>query len=153
LKYETEVFILKTSARNRLTGTVMSIDHGAVNDEVVILLDGSGTQLVSVVTSASVRKLGLEIGSKVVALFKAPWVILITDMEGVIFSARNQLKGTIVSVARGAVNAEARVRLDGGEVVTAIVTMESVKELGLEAGMPVTAMIKASNVILGAIKG
>ena len=131
----------------------MHIDHGAVNDEVVVLLDGSGTQIVSVITSASVKKLGLEIGTKVVALFKAPWVILMTDMEGVTFSARNQLKGTVVSVAAGVVNAEVRVRLDGGEVVTAIVTMESVKELGLEAGKSVTAMIKASNVILGAIKG
>jgi molybdate transport system regulatory protein len=131
----------------------MSIDHGAVNDAVVVLLDGSGTQLVSVITSASVKKLGLEIGSKVVAIFKAPWVILMTDMDGVVFSARNQIKGTIVSITRGAVNAEVRVRSDGGDVVTAIVTMNSVKELGLEAGMPVTAMIKASNVILGAIKG
>jgi molybdate transport system regulatory protein len=131
----------------------MSIDHGAVNDEVVVLLDGSGTQLVSVITSASVKKLGLEIGSKVMALFKAPWVILMTDVEGVIFSARNQIKGTIVSIARGVVNAEVRVRSEGGDVITAIVTMESVKELGLEAGMPVTTMIKASNVILGAIKG
>ena len=144
---------MKTSARNKLTGAVTQITRGSVNDEVVVLLDGSSTRLVSIITSTSTKTLGLEVGSKVVALFKAPWVILMTDTEGVTFSARNQLPGTVVSVTEGAVNATVRVRLDGGEVVTAVVTMESVKDLGLEAGKPVIAMVKASNVILGAIKG
>lgn len=131
----------------------MQINKGSVNDEIVIVLDGSGTRLVSVITCTSTKNLGLEIGSKVVAIFKAPWVILMTDTEGVTFSARNQLKGTVVSVTEGAVNAEVRIRLDGGEVITATITMESLKELDLTAGKPVTAMIKASNVILGALKG
>ncbi len=144
---------MKTSARNKLTGAVTQITHGSVNDEIAVLLDGSGTRLVSIITSTSTRMLGLEVGSKVVALFKAPWVILMTDTEGVTFSARNQLPGTVVAITEGTVNATVRVRLDGGEVVTAVVTMEGLKDLALEAGKPVIAMVKASNVILGAIKG
>lgn len=144
---------MKTSARNKLTGAVTQIAKGSVNDEITVLLDGSGTRLVSIITSTSTKMLGLEVGSKVMALFKAPWVILMTDTEGVTFSARNQLPGTVVAIIEGAINAAVRVRLDGGEVVTAVITKEAVKELALEAGKTVIAMVKASNVILGAIKG
>ena len=143
---------LKTSARNQLTGAVLQVTKGAVNDEISIVLDGSGTRIVAIVTGTSTKSLGLEPGKKVVILVKAPWVILVTEMEGVKFSARNQLPGTVVSVKDGVVNAEVRVRLDGGEVITSIVTMESAKHLELEPGKRVTAMVKASHLILGAIQ-
>lgn len=141
---------MKTSARNHFDGVVLNVHHGAVNDEVEIVLDGSDTRLTSVITSVSAKALGLEPGKKVVALIKAPWVILMTDTEGVRFSARNQLQGTVVSVRDGAVNSEVRVRLDGGESLTAIVTEDSAKNLGLEAGVRVTALIKASHIVIGA---
>lgn len=140
---------MKTSARNEFRGAVLQVNHGAVNDEIVIVLDGSNARLVSTITSTSSKSLGLEPGKTVLAVFKAPWVILTNEQSGVRFSARNQLPGTVVAVTAGAVNAEARVRLDGGEVLTAIVTMESVKGLELEAGKRVVAMIKASHVIIG----
>lgn len=143
---------LKTSARNQLTGAVLQVTKGAVNDEISIVLDGSGTRIIAVVTGSSTKSLGLEPGKKVVVLAKAPWVILVAEMEGVKFSARNQLPGTVVSVKDGVVNAEVRVRLDGGEVLTSILTMESAKYLELEPGKRVTAMIKASHLILGAIQ-
>ena len=143
---------LKTSARNQLTGAVLQVNKGSVNDEIVIVLDGSGTRIVAIVTSTSTKSLGLEPGKKVVILVKAPWVILVTEAEGVKFSARNQLPGTIVSIKEGAVNDEVRVRLDGGEVLTAIITADSAKHLELEAGKRVTAMIKASHLIIGTIE-
>ena len=130
----------------------MQVVKGAVNDEISIVLDGSGTRIVAIVTGTSTKSLGLEPGKKVVVLVKAPWVILVTEMEGVKFSARNQLPGTVVSVKEGVVNAEVRVRLDGGEVLTSILTMESAKYLELEPGKRVTAMVKASHLILGAIQ-
>lgn len=141
---------MKTSARNHFEGAVLAVHHGAVNDEVEVILDGSNTRLTAVITSLSAKTLGLEPGKKVVALIKASWVILLTDTDGVKFSARNQLSGTVVSVEKGAVNSEVRVRLDGGEALTAIITMESAKNLGLEAGSKVIALVKASHIILGA---
>jgi len=64
-------------------------------------------------------------------------------------SARNQLKGSVVSVKEGAV--EAQVAIDiGGQNITAVVTVDAVKELGLEPGSPVVAIIKADHVIIGA---
>ena len=62
-------------------------------------------------------------------------------------SARNQLEGTVRSVNEGA--AIANVELDvQGQRLVASVTAEAVKELGLAEGDQVTAVIKASDVIL-----
>lgn len=64
-------------------------------------------------------------------------------------SARNQLTGTVVSVTRGPVTAHVKVDVGGGQHVSATLTAEAAEELGLEAGSPVTAIFKASAVILG----
>lgn len=141
---------MKTSARNEFSGTVLTVHHGAVNDEIEIQLDG-GARVTSVITSTSAKNLGLEAGKKVVALVKASLVILLTDADGVRFSARNQLAGTVSSVERGAVNTEVRVRLDGGEELTAVITVQSEKNLGIKEGGKVTALIKASHVIVGVL--
>ena len=62
-------------------------------------------------------------------------------------SARNQLPGTVVDVKRGA--AIANVVLDvGGQRLVASITVEAVDELGLTAGSTVTAIIKASDVMV-----
>ncbi|MCQ8241205.1 TOBE domain-containing protein [Rhizosaccharibacter radicis] len=63
-------------------------------------------------------------------------------------SARNILKGRILSVARGATTSH--VRLDvNGVVVTASITNEAVDELGLAVGQEASAVIKASDVMIG----
>ena len=62
-------------------------------------------------------------------------------------SARNQLHGTVVKVNKGA--AIANVDIDvAGQRLVASVTVEAVEELGLSEGSPVTAVVKASDVIL-----
>lgn len=142
---------MKISARNHFNGTVLAIQKGAVNDEIEMVLDGGSTRLTSVITCASTKRLGLEPGKKVVAVIKASWVVIMTDAEGVKFSARNSFDGTVVSVKEGPVSSEVRVRLDGGEIITAVITETSTKELGIESGVRVTALIKASNVIVGAL--
>jgi molybdopterin-binding protein len=64
-------------------------------------------------------------------------------------SARNQLKGKVVEVKKGATTAHVRIDIGGGNVVTASITNESADELGLAAGKAVYAIIKASNVMVG----
>ena len=66
---------LKTSARNRLLGTVVRCQEGAVNAEVVIELAG-GKLVVAGVTNESVRNLGLKTGVPACALIKASHIIL-----------------------------------------------------------------------------
>jgi len=63
-------------------------------------------------------------------------------------SARNQFKGSVTSVTVGAVMAEVVVDIGGAQVVAAI-TKESAERLGLAAGMSVTAIIKATDVMVG----
>jgi len=63
-------------------------------------------------------------------------------------SARNQLKGRVIEVQEGAV--EAVVKIDvAGQRITSVVTLEAVRELGLTAGSEVVAIIKADHVMLG----
>jgi molybdate transport system regulatory protein len=63
-------------------------------------------------------------------------------------SARNIFNGKVAGVTAGAVNSEITVALDGGGTIVAIVTNGSVKSLGLAAGKPVVALIKASSVLV-----
>ena len=63
-------------------------------------------------------------------------------------SARNQLKGKILEVKKGATTAHVRVEIARGMVITASITNEAVDELGLKAGGAATAVIKASDVLI-----
>jgi molybdopterin-binding protein len=63
-------------------------------------------------------------------------------------SARNQLKGKVVSVTKGATTAHVKIEIAGGNIVTASITNEAVDELGLKVGGAATAIIKASEVLV-----
>ena len=63
-------------------------------------------------------------------------------------SARNQLKGTIVEVTKGATTSHVRIDIGDGSVVTASITNEAVDELGLAVGGEAYAVIKASDVMV-----
>ena len=62
-------------------------------------------------------------------------------------SARNQIKGNVVSVTRGPATANVEIDANGQRLVSSI-TVEAADELGLAEGKPVTAIIKASDVLL-----
>ena len=62
-------------------------------------------------------------------------------------SARNQIPGRVTAITKG--EAIANVELDAnGTRLVASVTLEAVQDLGLTVGSEVTAVIKASEVIL-----
>ena len=63
-------------------------------------------------------------------------------------SARNQLKGRIVDVRKGATTAHVRIDIGGGTIVTASITNEAVEELRLAVGDEAIAVIKASDVMV-----
>jgi molybdopterin-binding protein len=63
-------------------------------------------------------------------------------------SARNKLPGTVAEVIKGATTAHVRIDIGGGKVVTASITNEAVEELGLKAGGPAIAVVKASDVLV-----
>lgn len=64
-------------------------------------------------------------------------------------SARNVLPGTVVAVTKGQTTAHVKIELQGGAVVTASITNEAVDELALKVGDQASAIVKASDVIVG----
>lgn len=62
-------------------------------------------------------------------------------------SARNQIKGNIVEVTKGATTSHVRIDI-GGAIVTAAITNAAVDDLKLEAGKQAYAVIKASDVMV-----
>jgi molybdate transport system regulatory protein len=138
---------MRTSARNTFPGLVTKLTNGAVNAEVELTLAG-GERIVAIITNGSVGALGLAVGAKATALIKASWVILGTDLLNARLSTRNIMPGTVDQVQEGAVNSEVILKLDGGTLLTAIITNASVRSLKLKAGDEAFAAFKASHVIL-----
>jgi len=64
-------------------------------------------------------------------------------------SARNVIPGTVTSVVRGQTTAHVKIDIGGGNTVTASITVEAVDELALKTGDRVSAVIKASDIIVG----
>ena len=63
-------------------------------------------------------------------------------------SARNQIKGTVVEVTKGATTSHVRVDIGGGQIVTSSITNEAVDDLGIKAQSAVTVVVKASDVMI-----
>jgi molybdate transport system regulatory protein len=138
---------MKSSARNQYPGKVSAIRTGVVTDEIEIQTD-AGAHLVATITHASTAALGLQTGSAVTALIKAPAVVVVTDADHFKFSARNQIHGTVMKSISGAVNTEVHIHADPGLVVVAMITNDSAASLELHEGARATALFKASAVLL-----
>ena len=65
-------------------------------------------------------------------------------------SARNVLSGTVRNITPGAINSEVTIEIAGGMTIVSVITNESVKRLGLAPGKAAFAVIKASDVLVGA---
>jgi molybdopterin-binding protein len=63
-------------------------------------------------------------------------------------SARNQIKGTVIEVTKGATTSHVRVDIGGGQIVTSSITNEAVDDLGIKAKGHVTVVVKASDVMI-----
>ena len=63
------------------------------------------------------------------------------------FSARNKLEGTVKEVKPGTVMAIVKVQV-GGNVLESAITKEAVEEMGLKPGDKVTAVVKATSIMI-----
>jgi molybdopterin-binding protein len=63
-------------------------------------------------------------------------------------SARNQIKGTVVEVKKGATTSHIRVDIGNGQIITSSITNEAVDDLGIKAGGKATVVVKASDVMI-----
>ncbi len=64
-------------------------------------------------------------------------------------SARNQLKGKIVSVEKGVITAKVKVEVKVPATITSVITKEAVEDLGLKVGDEVEVVIKSTEVMIG----
>ena len=64
------------------------------------------------------------------------------------FSARNRFRGTVTDVRVDGVMAQVELLVEGPARVVAVVTADAVEELGLRAGVPAAAVVKATSVMV-----
>lgn len=64
-------------------------------------------------------------------------------------SARNVLSGKVAEIESGSVNAVVKVDIGGGKIISSMITLDALKDLGVSVGSDVFAIVKSSNVILG----
>jgi molybdopterin-binding protein len=64
-------------------------------------------------------------------------------------SARNQIKGTVIDVKKGATTSHVRIDIGNGITIVSSITNEAVDDLALKAGDEAYAVIKASDVMVG----
>lgn len=140
-------FIMRTSARNALRGTVTQITKGGVNTEVTLSVS-KASEIVAIVTNRSIETLGLEVGKHAFAMIKASFVILAHD-DGIKTSARNQISGTITAIESGTINDEVTLDIGDGKTLAAVITRGSTEILDFRVGDKACALVKASHVILG----
>jgi molybdate transport system regulatory protein len=138
---------LRTSTRNMLRGVVTSIVHGPINAEVGVLVNDR-LVLDAIITNRSVDDLCLEPGAPAVVLINSAFVMLVRDVPGLRLSARNQIGGIVSQLWQGQLEAEVVLDIGGGASIAAVVTAESVRDLELAVGEPITACVKASHIIL-----
>ena len=136
---------MKLSARNKFIGKVVDVTRGAVNGIVKIELS-NGQHITSSITLEAIDDLDITVGKEVTAIIKSTSVLI--GRGHLTLSARNKLSGTIIDINRGAVNAIVKVELPSNVVITSSITLEAVDELDLTIGTEVTAVVKASEVLI-----
>lgn len=137
---------MKISARNQLSGKVTKITEGAVNG--IVQLDIGGDTITSTISLNAIKELGLAPDKQAVAIIKATEVMVTTEKH-LNISARNQITGVISGIQEGLVNGIVAIDAKCGCKLSATISMNAIKELGLKAGMEATAVIKATSVMIG----
>lgn len=137
---------MKISARNQLKGTVKNVNEGAVNGIVTLEIAG-GKEISATISMSSIKELGLAAGKEAYAIIKSTEVMIADGVQKI--SARNQLAGKVTEVEEGAVNGIVKVEIAPGVIVSSTISMSAIKELGIAAGKDVTAVAKATSVMVG----
>jgi molybdate transport system regulatory protein len=140
--------VIRASARNQLFGRIEAIRGNGAEVEVDLRIKG-GDRLVATITRTSADALKLKPGREVVALIKAPQVMVVKNLGGYHLSARNQLSGVVERIQKGAINTEVIIYLPGGDSIAATLTNSSLERMNLEEGDAATAVFKSGAVVLG----
>ena len=133
------------SARNKLQARVSSIKSGEAMS--LVTLDAQGTKVVAAVTNQGVEELNLKPNDQATAVIKSTEVMLMKGGGQVTLSARNRFAGQIESIQKGEAMGLVTVKI-GQFHLGAAITREAIDEMGLKQGDQVTAVVKATEVML-----
>jgi molybdate transport system regulatory protein len=137
----------KTSARNSFYGKIQAIGQGDIQSRVELTTMG-GCRVTTVITSDSLKRLGLKAGQLITAEVKAPWVMLQRSDTEPVCSADNIFSGTVEKITRGRINTEYIVRILDGTQVCSMVTSETSRRLAIGVGDKVWVLFNGFSVVL-----
>jgi molybdate transport system regulatory protein len=137
---------MKLSARNQLKGVVHFLDEGTIDTSVYVRLQ-SGYTLVSIITNEAISDLRLEMGDDVIVFFKSSSVLIMTDISLGI-SARNKFQGKIEKIKHAEVTAQIIVDIGNNEKIVSTITQDAAELLELQTDKNVSAIIKATDVMI-----
>lgn len=140
-------FFMKTSARNALRGVITAIVSDTLSAEVAVAVSDENT-IYALLTSESVRSLGLCVGREAIVLIKAPFVMIAPGNVAPLVSARNCVRGVVRRSDVSGVNAEIVLDIGGDKTLAASITARSAADLNLSIGDPACALFEAAHVIL-----
>ena len=102
-----------------------------------------------VMADGTLKRAGdLKIGDEVVAIFKSSNVLVTTDIT-LNISARNKFQGEIEKITKGDINSEVVLNIGNSDKIAAVITSDSIENLKLKKGEKLSAIIKASDVMIG----
>jgi len=145
--------MMKLSARNQFKGTVVKMNVGDVLGQVLVDI-GCGNSMSAVITADSIQELGIQVGSQVKTVVKSTGVMIMTNAPAnkknseMKLSARNQFKGTVVKIKLGDITSQILIDTGCENLVSSVITTDSVRELGIQVGSQVIAVVKATEVMI-----
>jgi molybdate transport system regulatory protein len=137
----------KTSARNSFFGKINTIRKGEIQTYVEVV-SVSGNIITSIITSDSLKRIGLKCGMFITAEVKAPWIHLCKNRSAPNCSAENMFQGTVGRIAKNRTTAEIVVLLPDGTELCAIITEKSLQQMDIRHQDTLWAFFDAFAVIL-----
>lgn len=129
---------------NRLCGKILNITQGQIHAHIQILW--KNTPLSVIITRTSCDDMHLSVGDIVYVLIKSTDIMLAKSLSGML-SARNRVGGIVRQIIQGDVLSKIFVESQG-DMLHAIITNASLKEMNLQEGNEVTAIVKSTELIV-----
>ena len=129
---------------NRLCGTIVNVAQGQIHAHVQILW--KEIPLSVIITKASCEDMHLSVGDTISVLIKGTDIMLAKSFSGML-SARNRAKGVVRQIIQGDILSKIIVESQG-DMLHAIITNTSLKDLDIRCGDEVTAIVKSTELIL-----
>lgn len=129
---------------NRLYGTIVKVVQGKINAHVQILW--KKTPLSVIITRASCEDMHLSAGDNIHVVIKGTDIMLAKSFSGLL-SARNRAVGVVRQIIEGDVLSKVVVESQG-DMLHAIITNTSLKEMSIQNGDEIMAIVKSTELIL-----